>query len=297
MTKTLAEHLAPGGPKRILALDGGGVMGVIEIAFLEQIEKLLQNQHHNPKLRLCDYFDLIGGTSTGSIIATALALGMSAAEVKDLYFRSAKAIFRPRFGIPYLTPRFSERGLQNILHEILRDETIASEKLKTGLAIVSKRIDTGSVWVLSNNPKSKFWNDPEPNPHTGKREYVGNKHYLLRDIIRASTAAPYFFAPHRMKIVDGEPDGLFVDGGVSPHNNPSLMMLMLAGINGYRYNWTISKNKLLMISLGTGWIRPKISIAEEAKTASSLLAVNTLRGVIWDGQVNALTLLQWLSEP
>lgn len=76
---------AQDGQKWILSLDGGGVRGVITLAFLERIEQLLASRSVGPE-RLCDRFDLVGGTSTGAIIATALALGMSATEIKDFYF-------------------------------------------------------------------------------------------------------------------------------------------------------------------------------------------------------------------
>ena len=87
MTNRRDTHLLEPGPKRILALDGGGTLGIIELAFLERIESLLRTSLGEPNadFRLCDWFDLIGGTSTGAIIATCLALGMSAAEVRNKY--------------------------------------------------------------------------------------------------------------------------------------------------------------------------------------------------------------------
>jgi patatin-like phospholipase/acyl hydrolase len=69
------RHIFGPGPKRTLAIDGGGVRGVIALTFLAQIEAILRTRTKNPELRLCDYFDLIGGTSTGAIIAVGLALG------------------------------------------------------------------------------------------------------------------------------------------------------------------------------------------------------------------------------
>ena len=73
------QHLFSPGPKRILALDGGGVRGILTLAILERMEALLRERSSTPNsFRLCDYFDLIGGTSTGSIIASGLALGLSA---------------------------------------------------------------------------------------------------------------------------------------------------------------------------------------------------------------------------
>ena len=62
------RHLFCPGPKRILALDGGGVRGAITVAFLEQIEKVLSDRLGEP-IHLANWFDLIGGTSTGAVIA------------------------------------------------------------------------------------------------------------------------------------------------------------------------------------------------------------------------------------
>jgi hypothetical protein len=69
-------HLFGPGPKRILALDGGAVRGAITVAFLERIEDIL-SKRLGKEIRLGDWFDLVGGTSTGSLIAGALALRIS----------------------------------------------------------------------------------------------------------------------------------------------------------------------------------------------------------------------------
>jgi patatin-like phospholipase/acyl hydrolase len=73
MTPSELRHspLFASGVKRILALDGGGVRGVISLAFLERIETLLESRCGR-KARLCEYLSLIGGTSTGSVIAARL---------------------------------------------------------------------------------------------------------------------------------------------------------------------------------------------------------------------------------
>ena len=65
MSSIMSRIEAP-GPKRALALSGGGTLGVIEIAFLEKIEAVLRDRFRKPDLRLCEYFDLFGGTSTGA---------------------------------------------------------------------------------------------------------------------------------------------------------------------------------------------------------------------------------------
>jgi len=71
------------GPKRILTIDGGGVRGIVALAFLERIELAVRKQHG---VRcLAEHFDLIAGTSTGSIIASLLALGKSVEDIRSLY--------------------------------------------------------------------------------------------------------------------------------------------------------------------------------------------------------------------
>jgi uncharacterized protein len=57
--------------------------------------------------------------------------------------------------------------------------------------------------------------------------------------VRASTAAPSLFEPELIEIVSGHPPGLFIDGGLTPHNNPSLLLLMTALIPAYGLNWRI----------------------------------------------------------
>lgn len=295
---SLHRHLMGSQPKRILALDGGGVLGIIEIAFLERIEALLRTRFRRPGLVLSDYFDLVGGTSTGAIIATGLALGMTAGQLKELYFSLAHDVFRrPLFSLPGVGARFDARILANKLRGILGDRPLESQDLLTGLALVAKRVDTGSPWVLTNNPMSKYWDDPPINPATGAPDYLGNRHYLLRDLVRSSTAAPYYYSPKRMRIVDGEPPGLFVDGGLSPHNNPALQLLMLASIRGYGFQWPVSAEQLSIISIGCGWMRPRIRMTSFVDSLSAALAIKTLRGLIWDGQVNTLKILQWISDP
>jgi patatin-like phospholipase/acyl hydrolase len=83
---TKADHLSnKTSPKRILALDGGGIRGALTLGYLQRIEDILRKQHGDEKsFRLSQYFDLIGGTSTGSIIAACLAIGMSVNEIKTM---------------------------------------------------------------------------------------------------------------------------------------------------------------------------------------------------------------------
>ena len=78
--------------KRILSLDGGGVRGALTVGYLKKIETELRQQY-GANYKLCDYYDLIGGTSTGSFIAAALAIGKDADELKELYFNLSEDVF------------------------------------------------------------------------------------------------------------------------------------------------------------------------------------------------------------
>jgi uncharacterized protein len=94
MAKSLPEHLGKSNPpKRMLSLDGGGIRGALTLGFLKKLETILRQIEDNPDLLLCHYFDLIGGTSTGSIIASALAIGKTVDEITELYMNLGGKIF------------------------------------------------------------------------------------------------------------------------------------------------------------------------------------------------------------
>jgi len=76
--KDLRSRYEKDQPRRIWALDGGGIRGVITLGILERIEALVTKK--SGKENFCDYFDYIAGTSTGAIIAAELARGMSVTQ-------------------------------------------------------------------------------------------------------------------------------------------------------------------------------------------------------------------------
>src|SRR5271154_7372914 len=109
----LIDRLSSAGPKRVLALDGGGIRGSLTVGFLKRIEEILRQRHGRPDLVLGDYFDLIGGTSTGAIIASALAIGMSAEDVEKTYLEFGGEVFNDRQDQLGLARRcFFPRGLR-----------------------------------------------------------------------------------------------------------------------------------------------------------------------------------------
>ena len=202
LTTARDRHLFGPGPKRILSLDGGGVRGMLSIGILEHLERTIEEIEGRP-VRLGEWFDLIGGTSTGSIIATLLALGYRVAEIRDLYEQFAPLVFKRYWHLMGWQAKFDARNFKRECDRLVGTRRLDSEDILTGLGIVLKRLDTGSSWMLINNPRSKFWNDPPP----------GNSRMLLANLVRASTAAPHFFDPEPIPIVENQEPGVFIDVG------------------------------------------------------------------------------------
>jgi uncharacterized protein len=289
--KTPVErHFRAAGPKRILTLDGGGVRGVLTLGVLSHIERLLRNRHENEQLVLADYFDLIAGTSTGAIIAAALAKGMRVVEVQELYRTLASKIFqRTWFRQGVLRAKYDAAALSSILKGVFGEETLGSAQLETGLLVVMKRVDTGSPWPVSNNPNGRYY-DPKK-PFT-----IPNKDYPLWSVVRASTAAPSFFDPERIEITRDEQGtsvvGTFVDGGVCTANNPALLALRFATLKGYRVEWPTGENELLLISVGTGASNPNaVPSAIPGKAA-----IEALVALMGDCNAEVETMMQWLGR-
>ncbi|HTE30987.1 MAG TPA: patatin-like phospholipase family protein [Chryseolinea sp.] len=247
-SESLKKRLKAPGPKRILSLDGGGIRGAMTLGFLEKMEEILAAKHAEKKVmpkeefRLHHYFDLIGGTSTGSIIAALLAIGgHKVSEIKEMYRDLGKKIFSDKNGLNifgkriYVNRKYDSAPLKEELQKIFGDTRLGDDTNKTGFCAVTKRLDTFSTWPVTNNPDAIY--------------YEKNR-FLVRNIVRASTAAPSFFEP---EIVDvGDEKGVFVDGGMSMMNNPSLQLFLTATLDGYKLKWETGPDKLLIISVGTG---------------------------------------------
>lgn len=249
VSQNLIKRLTSPGPKRILALDGGGIRGAVTLGFLEEMENILATRHDElgflPKdqFRLHHYFDLIGGTSTGAIIAALLAVdNYSVSQIKDLYLTLGKKIFSDRNGLNllgkhiYLNRKYDSEPLKEELENIFGDARLGDDSNQTGFCVVTKRLDTCSTWPVTNNPKAK---------------YFERNRFLIRDIVRASTAAPSYFEPEIIDVGLGQ-KGIFVDGGMSIMNNPSLQLFLAATLRGFNLRWEQGEDKLFIVSVGTG---------------------------------------------
>src|SRR5712691_2536113 len=91
---TIADRITAPGQKKILALDGGGIRGLLTVEVLAAIESLLRRElKRGPEFVLADYFDFVAGTSTGAIIAACISLGMNVDAIRSFYIASGQEMF------------------------------------------------------------------------------------------------------------------------------------------------------------------------------------------------------------
>jgi hypothetical protein len=236
---------------------------------------------------------LIAGTSTGSIIAALLAKGWLVEDVIQLYLRLADQVFSRRWWdlrSSNLRARVQPQELTKLLRDTLgADGTIGDpEQLRTGLLVMCKRIDTGSPWPISNNPKGRYFH-PRPDGRV-----IANRDYRLWQVVRASTAAPTFFQPEAITIssplnAKQKPlTGQFIDGGVSPHNNPALQAYWLATLKGFGLQWPVGQEQLLIISVGTG----RTPVNRNPGWIAALQGITALRGLMDDCAALVESLMQ-----
>ena len=234
-------------PHKILALDGGGIRGILTLEVLARMEALLKKATGGGEaFRLCHFFDYIGGTSTGAIIAAGLARGMSARELLKFYQDTGPAMFDKQFILKRWHALYKSEPLKKELQEVFgANTTLKPNDLQCLLLAVTRNRTTDSPWPISSNPQAKY-ND------TARKDC--NLKIPLWQIVRASTAAPVFFPP---EVIHWDPKDrskafVFVDGGLTPYNNPAFLLYRMATESGYRLNWSDGEDKLLIVSIGTG---------------------------------------------
>jgi hypothetical protein len=270
----IMERLAPARQKRLLSIDGGGLRGVLALEVLARIETVLREALNAPDtFRLADYFDFIAGTSTGAIVAACLSLGMRVSELQELYRTSAatmfaKSGFRDRLWYKYDASHLADELRTTFARYVTADEraagctdlTLGSPALRTLLLVVMRNATTDSPWPVTNNPRAKY-ND--------RALSDCNLELPLWQLVRASTAAPTYFAPEEVQL--GARRFLFVDGGITPYNNPAFLLFLMATARPYRIEWPTGPDRMLLVSVGTGRTR---AVREDLKATDMTLLYN-----------------------
>ena len=246
------------GPRKLLAMDGGGIRGVMTLEVLEKIESELQKRlGRGDDFVLADYFDYVAGTSTGAIIATCLSLGMRIDAIRKFYVESGPAMFdKTNLLRRYFRNKFHDEKLAAKLREVISQQakaqgiapkpgenevTLGTDALRTYLTLVLRNATTDSPWPISNNPDAKYNDCTRPDC---------NLNLPLWQLVRASTAAPTYFPPEVVNI--GEHEFIFVDGGVTMYNNPAFQLFLMATVKAFNLGWSTGEEQMLLVSLGTG---------------------------------------------
>lgn len=240
---------------RILSIDGGGIRGIIPGQVLVALEKKLQKATKRPNARIGEYFDLIAGTSTGGILTlfylfpdpkkkSALTMNGSmpkftAEQAVKLYLKKGDDIFDVSLGqkIRSVGGLIDEKYSADELEDIL-DEKLDGKKLSD---LVGPCLITA---YDIRRRRAKFFTSLDA------QEIGGAHDYYLKDVARATSAAPTFFEVAKIQST-GKADKDFyplIDGGVFA-NNPALCAY--AEVRANFQNRPTAKD-MVILSLGTG---------------------------------------------
>lgn len=264
-------------PLRVLALDGGGIRGVIPASLLAEIEKRTGK-------RIAEMFDLIAGTSTGGI----LALGLTKPDPSDttkpqyaahdligMYEEKGHVIFGLSFVHRLITlfglfgSKYAVRGLDETLLGYFGDT-----RLKEAVAevlITSYDLETRDSWFLAR--------------YKAREDGKANDFPMVR-VARATSAAPTYFRPERLS---DDPPTAMIDGGVHS-NNPA----MCAWVEAVKL---FGQQDVVVVSLGTGQVKTPISFSK-ARKWGLIGWVRPLISIFMDGVAATVEHeLSWLLPP
>lgn len=209
---------------RVLSIDGGGIKGIFAATLLARLESTYLSGRG-----LACHFDMIAGTSTGGIIALALALGLPAADILDLYLSRGVDIFSKRRDFGLVRPAYKPDVLHTELRRRFGDRILGDAA--TRLCIPSADGKHGDVAVFKTPHHPDFardWTVPAV------------------DIALATSAAPTFLRVHQTG------GYYFIDGGVWA-NNPA----MIAVVDALSC-FNIERRQIRVLSLGGGSRKPKL---------------------------------------
>ncbi|WP_349966876.1 patatin-like phospholipase family protein [Wolbachia endosymbiont of Armadillidium arcangelii] len=250
--------------KYILSVDGGGIRGIIPAIILAEIEKRARKP-------IAEIFDLVAGTSTGGIVVAGLCKKdkpqYSANDLVEFYQEYGSYIFKSSFFRRSILSWFNctqypHKNIEYVLHKYFGDDVF--KNTLSNVLITSYDIHNNCPFFF------KSWKED--------RNFI-----KLRDVLRAATAAPTYFAPKYLKI--NQKEMVLVDGGVFA-NNPAAC--------AYANSKKLFPNEeIILVSIGTGrlsnrikyrklgkiaWIKPLLNVM----FASSLDVVNYQLGNVMD---------------
>lgn len=256
--------------KKVLSIDGGGIRGLIPALVLAEIEK-------ETGKRISELFDLIVGTSTGGILALALNVKgendepkYESKDVVKMYCERGKEIFdKSSLGSKicsifswFCDEKYGHQGLEAVLNDYLSDNTMGNSIKKIMLTAYDMNNRT-TIFMKSWKPK--------------------HKKLLMKDCARATSAAPTYFEPKQMEIVDeNTKEKTLIDGGIFI-NNPAIS----AYVEARKIQNDENQNEdILIVSLGTGELTHSYDY-NEAKDWNKLKWLRPMMSCMFDGMSDA----------
>jgi patatin-like phospholipase/acyl hydrolase len=238
LVKCFTDNGTQTDPKKtikILAIDGGGIRGIIPIKILMEIERRLGGDYS-----ITEYFDVMSGTSAGGIIVLMLnmptedgAALYNSRSIYQIYHKFAKDVFKKSVWRKmgnlwgWSGPKYSDHTLISSLNKIM-GKYMLSETVKDVIIPSYNLLDKNNFMFRTNRAT----------------EHKERDFYMV-DIARATSAAPTYFKPATIEDVHKVRKYVMVDGGVSA-NNPSLSAL------SYAYNQYKDSVDYFVVSIGTG---------------------------------------------
>jgi len=249
-------------PFRVLSIDGGGIRGLIPALLLQELERLAGRP-------VCELFDLIAGTSTGGILALALARpgtdgrpAYSAADMVELYEKQGSEIFSRSIWhrARALGNAFEEKYPTGPVEQVLGryfGETRLSEAL-TNVLITSYEIEERRPFFFKS--------------HNAKKDTADD--FPMRAAARSTSAAPTYFEPAKVTVSTPHGYQALVDGGVYA-NNPAMCAYVEA-----LTKW--EPERIVLLSLGTGEAVEPIAY-KSAKDWGLVNWAQPILNVVFDG--------------
>ncbi len=226
---------------RILAIDGGGIRGMLPAMIIAELEKRLRETTGNADSYISDYFDLIAGTSTGGILTCFYlyynnGCRYDAVKAVEMYEQHGATIFQKRlfrFFMRLFGSLYPDKGIDRVLRETFSDAKLSDAPCNS--AVMAYNIMDRKAVIFTTE--------------AARREK--GRDYLLRDMARATSAAPTFFSVAKAMAMDGVPSYL-IDGGIYA-NDPTMCAIVEAKKTMSRNRKEYPKIKdMYIVSLGTG---------------------------------------------
>lgn len=273
---------------RVLAIDGGGIRGIIPATVIAYIEQQLIEITGNTNARIADYFDLIAGTSTGGLLTgfyltppdhkepNGPSTKYSAQEALNFYLDHGYDIFNACkrntwFGLRQLfnATEFSPKGMDKALHDLFGEGKL-NDLVKPCLITTYDMARKASF----------FFNNSVP--HLDKKQ-----DFYVRDVLRSTSAAPTYFPPAHITNLATQEKMVNIDGGVFA-NNPAMCAYALCGDSEFTQVSYPKAENLLVLSLGTGGGQFKLPDLAKSNSWGVIDWAKGIPSIMMDGSIDAV---------